>query len=135
MLRTIAIAALVFMTVLSPFSMAQQKKTISNLQAGNACGEDSTIIATCAAGLSCKGGTCEQNSYLSSETVSCKEEMKKRTGYTGYVAVHDGFCYVNDRCRPMYDAAMSASNVVSKVLTTPNNPKSQKQLVDCSFAC
>ncbi|MGB7195214.1 MAG: hypothetical protein WBD81_17295 [Collimonas pratensis] len=56
--------------------------------------------------------------------------MKKKTGYTGYVAVHDGFCYVNDRCRSMYNAAMSASNVVSKVLTAPNDPKLQKQLVD-----
>ena len=67
---------------------------------------------------------------MSSETVSCKEEMKKRTGYTGYVAVHDGFCYVNDRCRAMYDAAMGASNVVEKVFTSPNGPASRKQVID-----
>lgn len=85
-------------------------------QLGGACGEDSSIIASCDVGLECKNGYCAMRSFLSSATVGCKAELAK-TGYSGIVAVHDGFCYVDSSCRGLYDAAMSASDISARLLT------------------
>ncbi|WP_046656405.1 hypothetical protein [Lysobacter capsici] len=85
-------------------------------QQGDTCGEDSKIVATCAAGLSCKGGYCEQNSYLSAASASCREIMIKAgvIGARETVPVHDGFCYKH--CDGMYERAMAASEVTTRLL-------------------
>lgn len=84
-------------------------------QAGGACGEDDKIVATCDVGLECKNGNCAMRSFLSSQTVGCKAELAK-IGYSGYVAVHDGFCYVDSKCRGLYDAVMEATPVTERLL-------------------
>ncbi|MFC5743319.1 hypothetical protein [Dyella tabacisoli] len=104
---------LVFVLLLSLNSLAQD---IKNQGRGQACYAKSVgNTATCGPGLTCKDGYCELESYLSGATVSCKSEMAK-AGWTSYVAVHDGFCYVNSQCGAMYNAAMAASGVTEKLL-------------------
>lgn len=85
-------------------------------QQGGACGEDSKIIATCAAGLTCKNGYCEQKSYLSAASASCREIMINAgvIGARETVPVHDGFCYKH--CDGMYERAMAASEVTTRLL-------------------
>lgn len=85
-------------------------------QLGGACGEDSKIIATYAAGLTCKDGYCEQKSYLSTASASCREIMIKACviGARETVPVHDGFCYKH--CDGMYERAMAASEVTTRLL-------------------
>jgi hypothetical protein len=95
---------------------ALAKKEVTR-QAGGACGEDSSIIARCDAGLECKNGTCAMRSFLSGASVSCKAEMAKvGIGSRELVAVHDGFCYMDGKCRGLYDAAMNASEVTTRLL-------------------
>lgn len=94
----------------------QAKKEVTR-QLGGACGEDSGIVATCASGLSCKSGTCQMNSFLSSATVGCKQAMKDMGDDSKYVAVHDGFCYIDSSCRGLYEKAMRAGSVTPQVIT------------------
>ena len=42
--------------------------------------------------------------------------QKLAGGYSGYVAVHDGFCYVDSRCSGLYDAVMAAATVTERLL-------------------
>jgi hypothetical protein len=98
-------------------AVAVAEKSHKVRQLGGACGEDANIVATCDVGLECKNGYCEMRSFLSAATVGCKEEMKKARVDAKYVAVHDGFCYINDNCRGMYDLAMAASPVTTRLLT------------------
>lgn len=101
--------------VLLAFSGAAMAKKEVVRQLGGACGEDSEIIARCDVGLQCKDGNCAMRSFLSSATVGCKAELAK-IGYTGYVAVHDGFCYVDSKCSGLYSAVMAATPVTERLL-------------------
>ncbi len=102
--------------VLLCISTAHAKKEVTR-QLGGACGEDSNIVAGCASGLSCKNGTCQMNSFLSPATVGCKQAMKDLGDDSKYVAVHDGFCYIDSACRGLYDKAMAAASATAHVLT------------------
>lgn len=103
------------LVLLASFSgMALAKKEVVR-QLGGACGEDSEIIARCDVGLQCKDGNCAMRSFLSSATTGCKAELAK-IGYTGYVAVHDGFCYVDSKCSGLYSAVMAATPVTERLL-------------------
>lgn len=101
------------------FSGAAVAKKEVTRQLGGACGEDSDIIARCDVGLQCKNGNCAMRSFLSGATVGCKAELAK-IGYTGYVAVHDGFCYVDSKCSGLYSAVMAATPVTERLLAKAN---------------
>lgn len=105
------------LALLALFAGAATAKKEIIRQLGGACGEDSEIIARCDVGLQCKDGNCAMRSFLSSATVGCKAEMAK-IGYTGYVAVHDGFCYVDSKCSGLYSAVMAATPVTERLLAT-----------------
>lgn len=108
---------LVLITFFSASALAQQ---VFTRQLGGACGEDAAnkIIANCDIGLECKNGYCAMRSFLSGATVSCKAEMQKvGVGPKEFVAVHDGFCYMDNKCSGLYDAVMRASPVSTELLT------------------
>ncbi|MBI1980241.1 MAG: hypothetical protein HYS63_01475 [Methylocystis sp.] len=112
--RIVTPCLVVFLALFSFDALAQQTYV---RQLGGACGVDTynKITATCDIGLECRDGYCAMRSFLSGATVSCKTEMGK-VGYTGYVAVHSGFCYVDSNCRGLYDAAMYAHDVTERLL-------------------
>jgi hypothetical protein len=96
---------LVLMTLFSASAPAKQEVT---RQLGGACGEDANIKATCAVGLQCKNGYCAMSSFLSGAVVGCKAEMQKAgVDPKEFVAVHDGFCYIDDKCPDLYRAAIA----------------------------
>lgn len=105
----------VLLVALASFTAAAPAKEHIVRQLGANCGEDANRIVSCDVGLQCKDGTCQMRSFLSSQTVGCKAELTK-IGYSGYVAVHDGFCYVDSRCSGLYDAVMAATPVTERLL-------------------
>lgn len=112
--RIVTSCVLVFTLLFSLNALAQKEVT---RYLGESCRADAKITPRCGSGLTCKNEYCERESYLSGTTLGCKEEMKNKAGWTSYVAVHDGFCYVNDHCRSMYDAAVAASDVTGRLLS------------------
>lgn len=113
--RLVGYCMLVVLALFSVSAAAQKSHYVRQL--GGPCGEDANIVATCDVGLECKGGFCEMRSFLSAATVGCREEMKKAGVDEKYVAVHDGFCYINANCRGMYDLARAARPVTTRLLT------------------
>lgn len=107
------------------------KKEVTR-QLGGACGEDSNMIANCAPGLNCQNGYCQMKSFLSSATVGCKQAMRDLGDTSKYVAVHDGFCYIDNVCKGLYNKVMRASNVTQKVISDNGSvdPKSFEALSD-----
>lgn len=114
MSRTLVTLCLGFLVALCCADLAAKDHYVRKL--GGACGEHANIVATCDVGMSCKGGYCEMNSYLSAASASCREIMIKAgvIGERETVSVHDGFCYKN--CGGMYEAAMQATPVTERLM-------------------
>jgi hypothetical protein len=110
---------LIALLFLSISSSVFAKREVTR-QLGGACGEDANILATCASGLHCDGGSCQMNSFLSSATVGCREAMKKMGVDEKYVAVHDGFCYIDSSCHGLYQQVMRATPATEAVLGHDN---------------
>lgn len=115
MSRSLPMLCVVVLLVAAFAGDALGKKNVVR-QLGGACGEDSDIVATCDAGLSCKNGSCAMNSFLSDASRSCRDIMTKAgvIGARETVSVHDGFCYKS--CDGMYELAMDATPVTERLM-------------------
>lgn len=73
---------------------------------GRTCGEDSSAITRCDAGLQCKGSTCALLTFLSGATAGCNAEPAK----IGHAGCLDG------QYSGLYSAAMGAVSVIERLL-------------------
>ncbi|TBR36805.1 MULTISPECIES: hypothetical protein [Dyella] len=122
--KCLFVVGLVLLVFLSFDAVAKKEVT---RQLGGACGENEDIKATCAAGLQCSSGTCAMKSFLSGATVGCKAALEKK-GYKGYVAVHDGFCYVDSQCRGLYRQVISATPAANAVFRSDDVTEQKKAM-------
>jgi hypothetical protein len=108
---------LALITLFSASAMAKREVT---RQLGGACGEDSSIVATCAAGLECKAGSCAMGSFLSGEVVDCRGQMQKAGIDTkkDFVAVFGGLCYMDNKCSGLYNAQIRAQDLQARAAET-----------------
>ena len=111
--QVFTVCMLALVTFFSASAMA--KKAVTR-QLGGACGEDSNIVATCAAGLECKAGSCAMTSFLSGEVVDCRGQMQKAGVDTkkDFVAVFGGLCYMDNKCSGLYDAQIQAQDLEAR---------------------
>lgn len=113
--KFVRLCLLLSFVVFSTAAFAQKEHIVR--QQGANCGEDDKRIVTCGTGLECKDGTCQMRSFLSPQTNNCKAELQKiGLGPKEYVAVHDGFCYKDDKCSGLYYAVMDATPATEKLL-------------------